>query len=65
LSAALRAVTVYAEAGYALAVAGAAMVWPPAALLVAAAYLIALAVVNDRRGQPEAEQEPPQLQAVK
>ena len=39
----------YAEAGYALIVAGAAMLWPPLALLVAAVYLIALAVIADRR----------------
>ena len=39
----------YAESAYALIVAGAAYVWPPLALIVAAAYLIALAVVADRR----------------
>ena len=39
----------YAEAAYALVVAGAAMLWPPLALLVAAGYLVALAVINDRR----------------
>lgn len=39
----------YAEAGYALVVAGVAMVWPPGALIAAAAYLIALAVIADRR----------------
>lgn len=46
-------VTRYAEAAYALVVAGAALVYPPAALLVAAIYLIALAVVADRRTPPE------------
>lgn len=46
-------VTRYAEAAYALVVAGAAMLWPPLALVVAAAYLIALAVVADRRTPPE------------
>ena len=39
----------YLEAGYALIVAGAAMIYPPAALAVAAVFLIALAVVADRR----------------
>ena len=42
-------VTRYAEAAYALIVAGAAFIYPPAALIVAAIYLIALAVVADRR----------------
>lgn len=42
-------ITKYAEAAYALIVAGAAWVWPPAALIVAAIYLIALAVIADRR----------------
>ena len=39
----------YLEAAYALLVAGAAMIYPPAALAVAAIFLIALAVVADRR----------------
>ena len=39
----------YLEAAYALIVAGAAMLYPPAALVVAAIFLIALAVVADRR----------------
>ena len=39
----------YLEAAYALIVAAAAMVYPPAALAVAAVFLIALAVVADRR----------------
>lgn len=47
------AITRYAEAAYALVVAGAAMLWPPLALVAAAAYLIALAVVVDRRTPPE------------
>lgn len=42
-------ITRYAESAYALAVAGAALIWPPLALVVAAAYLIALAVISDRR----------------
>ena len=49
-------VTRYAEAAYALIVAGAAFVYPPAALVVAAVYLIALAVVADRRSVPPSEQ---------
>jgi hypothetical protein len=39
----------YLEAAYALVVAAAAMIYPPAALAVAAVFLIALAVVADRR----------------
>lgn len=46
------AVTRYAEWAYALLVAGAAMVWPPLALLVAGTYLIVLAIVTDRRSTP-------------
>ena len=42
-------VTRYAESAFVLLVTGAAMVYPPAALLVGAAYLIALAVIADRR----------------
>lgn len=38
----------YAEAAYALIVAGAAMILPPLALVVAALYLIALAIVHLR-----------------
>jgi hypothetical protein len=45
----MTAVERYLEAGYALIVAGAAMIYPPAALAVAAVFLIALAVVADRR----------------
>lgn len=39
----------YLEAAYALIVAAAALIYPPAALAVAAIFLIALAVVADRR----------------
>jgi hypothetical protein len=40
----------YAEAAYALIVVGAALTpWPWLALIVAAAYLIALAIIADRR----------------
>ena len=49
-------VTRYAEAAFALIVCGAGMVWPPLCLVVAAIYLIALAVVADRRSQPPVEQ---------
>ena len=45
----MTAVERYLETAYALIVAGAAMVYPPAALGVAALFLIALAVVADRR----------------
>lgn len=46
------AISRYAESAYALAVAGAAIVWPPLALIVAAGYLVVLAVVADRRTPP-------------
>jgi hypothetical protein len=42
-------ITRYAEAAYALIVAGLAMIWPPLALVGAAGYLIGLAYLNDRR----------------
>jgi hypothetical protein len=45
-------VTSYLEGAYALAVAAAALIWPPLALVVAAGFLLALAVVNDRRSAP-------------
>jgi Na+-transporting methylmalonyl-CoA/oxaloacetate decarboxylase gamma subunit len=45
-------ITRYAEAAFALLVTGAAMVYPPLALIVAAAYLIGLAIVSDRRTPP-------------
>ena len=44
----------YTEAAYALVVAGLALVWPPLALIGAAAYLGALAYIADRRTPPEA-----------
>lgn len=50
----MKAVQTYTESAYALAVAAAAMVYPPLAIAVAAIYLIALAVLNDRRA-PDAE----------
>lgn len=47
----------YLSYAYALAVAGVALVWPPAVLLVAAAYLVALAVAADRRRAPATDPE--------
>lgn len=41
--------TQYVEAAFVLLVAGAAMVFPPLALLVAGAFLAVLAFVADRR----------------
>jgi hypothetical protein len=44
------------DAAYALLVAGAAMIWPPLALIVAGAFLAATWWINDRRAaaaQPE------------
>jgi len=43
------AITRYAEAAYAVLVAGLAMIWPPLALIGCAGYLIALAYIVDRR----------------
>jgi hypothetical protein len=43
----------YIEPAYALIVAAAAWVWPPLALAVAALYLIAIVIINDRRAVPE------------
>jgi len=37
------------DAAYALLVAGAAMVWPPLALIAAGLFLVATWAVNDRR----------------
>ena len=39
----------YLEVAFALAVTGAAMIYPPAALVVGAAFFVALAIVSDRR----------------
>lgn len=50
-------VEIYTEAGFVLAVTGAAMIFPPLALIVAAVYLAVLAFVADRR---QAAAEPPQ-----
>ena len=43
----------YIEPAYALLVAAAAWVWPPFALAVAALYLLAIVVINDRRTPPK------------
>jgi hypothetical protein len=43
------------DAAFALAVTGAAMVWPPAALFVAAGFLGLSAWLYDRRTPPKAE----------
>lgn len=45
----------YLSYAYALLVAGVAFVWPPLAIIVAALYLVALAVVADRRRAPAPE----------
>ncbi len=47
-------ITTLIDASFVLAVTGAALVWPPLALLVGAGYLAVQAVVADRR-QPKAE----------
>ena len=48
------AVAHYLEMAFALLVTGAALTpWPWLALIVAGAYLVALAVVNDRRSEPD------------
>ena len=51
-----KAIQTYTESGFVLAVVGAAMIYPPLALLVGAGYLIALAILNDRRTPPETPQ---------
>lgn len=56
MNAAREAIQTYTEAAFVLLVTGAALAWPPLALLVGGGYLVALAVVADRRtpveGQP-------------
>lgn len=42
----------YLEMAYALIVAAAGLVYPPACLAVAALFLVALAVIADRRAPP-------------
>jgi hypothetical protein len=41
--------SVYVEAAFVLAVTGAALIWPPLALLVGAGFLAVLAFIVDRR----------------
>lgn len=43
----------YLEGAFVFLVTGAAIVWAPLALLTGGAFLIALAVVNDRRAPSE------------
>lgn len=50
----MKAIQTYTEAAFAVGVTGAAMVWPPLALLVCAAFLLGLAYVTDKR-TPEVE----------
>ena len=42
------------DAAFVLSVTGAAMIFPPLALFVAAAYFIASAIIEDRRMPPKA-----------
>ena len=49
-------ITILIDAAYALAVCGAALIFPPLALAVAAAFLIGQAVLADRRSTPEASE---------
>ncbi len=44
-------ITTLIDASFALAVTGAALIWPPLALLVGAAYLGVQAFVADRRSK--------------
>ncbi len=43
------------DAAYVLLVAGAAMLWPPLALIVAGVYLVAVWAITDRRTVTEAK----------
>ncbi len=52
------AVTRYLEAAFAVLVTGAAMVYPPAALIVCGLFLLGLAWINDHRTP---EPEPPKV----
>lgn len=51
-------VTRYLDTAFVFAVTGAALVWPPLALLVGALFFIASAVVADRRSAPPAPEQP-------
>ena len=48
----MKTVEQYLEAGLIFGVTGAALIWPPAALIVGALFFVALAVVVDRRTPP-------------
>lgn len=50
----MKTVEQYFEVAFALAVTGTALIYAPAALLVAAAFFVALAVIADRRSEPPA-----------
>lgn len=43
------------DAAFVFAVTGAALLWAPLALIVAAVYLIGVAVVTDRRSAPRVD----------
>lgn len=45
----MKAIQTYTESAFVLAVVGAALIYPPLALLVGAAYLLGLAYINDKR----------------
>ena len=49
----MKTVEQYLEVAFVLAVTGAAWVYPPAALFVAAAFFVAFAIIADRRTPPE------------
>lgn len=45
----------YLEASMVFAVTGAALIYPPLALVVGAVFYVALAIVSDRRTPPEVQ----------
>ncbi len=53
----MKAIQTYTESSFVLAVVGAALIYPPLALIVGAGYLIALAYLNDKRSVPESTTE--------
>ena len=48
----MKAIQTYTESAFVLAVVGSALIFPPLALLVGAAYLLGLAYLNDKRTPP-------------
>lgn len=42
----------YLEAAFVLLITGAALIWPPLALVVGGAFLLGLAYLHDRRSPP-------------